>query len=58
MTIKLSRAEKKTAEILASDRSVSLKISKLQTLALRCYPSSPDQNHVRAAYQNLQAQCK
>ena len=41
-------------KILASDASVSLKISKLQTLALRSFPSSPNQKAVIAAYQALQ----
>ncbi|WP_156436068.1 hypothetical protein [Bradyrhizobium pachyrhizi] len=52
--VKLSRTEKKTAAILASEASASLKIAKLQTLALRCYPSSPDQKAVVAAYKALQ----
>lgn len=41
-------------KILASDASVSLKIMKLQTLALRAFPSSPNQNAVIAAYKALQ----
>jgi hypothetical protein len=40
--------------ILKSDDSVALKISKLQTLALRCFASSPNQKTVIAAYQALQ----
>jgi hypothetical protein len=50
-TVKIATAIHK---ILASDATVSLKISKLQTLALRCYPSSPNQKTVTAAYQSLQ----
>jgi hypothetical protein len=44
----------KAKRILASDDDTALKISKLQTVALRCFPSSPVQNAVRAAYQALQ----
>lgn len=39
--------------ILASDAPVSLKISKLQTLALRCFPGSPNQKAAIAAYNAL-----
>ena len=48
------KAETAIKKILASDASVSLKISKLQTLALRQFPSSPNQKAVIAAYKALQ----
>jgi len=41
-------------KILASDASLPLKISKLQNLALRSYPSSPNQKAVIAAYRALE----
>ena len=37
-----------------NDYSISLKISKLQTLALRTFASSPNQKTVIAAYKALQ----
>lgn len=50
---KPNRTEKRTAEILASDASVALKILKLEVLALRCFASSPNQKAVIAAYTAL-----
>jgi hypothetical protein len=41
-------------KILASDLPVARKISKLQILALRAFPSSPFQKAVIAAYQELE----
>lgn len=41
-------------KILASDAPVSLKILKLQNLALRTFPSSPNQKAVIAAYRELE----
>lgn len=41
-------------KILASDASVALKILKLQNLALRQFPSSPNQKAVIAAYHELE----
>jgi hypothetical protein len=49
------RTETAMKRILTSDATVSLKILKLQTLALRTYPSSPNQKSVIAAYRELQA---
>lgn len=40
-------------QIVKRDISNSLKISKLQTLALRCYPSSPAQKMVTDTYKKL-----
>lgn len=45
---------KPLAKILASDLPVERKISKLQILALRCFPSSPVQNAVIAATRELE----
>lgn len=40
-------------KILASDATASLKILKLQNLALRCFPSSLNQKAAIAAYTAL-----
>jgi hypothetical protein len=37
---------RRIAKIAAGSDSLALKVSKLETLALRCYPSSPDQKEV------------
>lgn len=42
------------SRIMARDCSDSLKILKLQVLALRCFPSSPNQKFVIATYRALQ----
>lgn len=49
----MSRVEKKVAEILASGDTDKQKISKLQIVALKAYPSSPDQRTAREAYEAL-----
>jgi hypothetical protein len=49
------KTENAVRKILESDASIALKISKLQTLALRSYPSSPNQKLVIAAYKALQS---
>jgi hypothetical protein len=46
----------KLEKILKSDAPDSLKILKLQVLALRCMASSPRQKEVIAAYKALEAQ--
>lgn len=48
------KVETAIKKILTSDASTALKISKLQTLALRQFPSSPNQKTAIAAYQQLQ----
>ncbi len=50
----MMRVEKAVAKILESDATKQLKISKLQTLALRCFASSPNQKMVTATYEALQ----
>ena len=50
----IMKTETAIAKILNSDASAALKISKLQTLALRTFASSPNQKAVIAAYQKLQ----
>ena len=50
------KTETAIAKILDSDASVSLKILKLQNLALRTFASSPNQKAVITAYKNLQSQ--
>ncbi len=50
------KTETAIARIMRSDASTALKISKLQTLALRTFASSPNQKLVVATYQALQAQ--
>lgn len=53
---KPNATEKKVARILASDLPTARKISQLQILALRSFPSSPNQKYVIAAYTKLQAE--
>lgn len=48
------KVETAISKILASDASATLKISKLQNLALRCFPSSPNQKAAIAAYKALE----
>ena len=50
------KPETKMARILASEASPKLKIMQLQTLALRCFASSPMQKEVVATYKRLMAE--
>jgi hypothetical protein len=50
------KVETAVDRILTRDIPHSLKILKLQNLALRCFPSSPNQKLVVATYQKLQAE--
>ena len=48
------KIEKHISRIVSGEYSNVLKISKLQTLALKCLASSPNQKAVITAYQSLQ----
>ncbi len=54
MSVERTPVERAIEKILSSDTTVQLKISKLQTMALRCFASSPNQKMVIAAYKALQ----
>jgi hypothetical protein len=52
------KIETAIAKILSSEGSTELKILKLQNLALRCFPSSPNQKMAIAAYKALEGATK
>lgn len=53
--MKQNRVERAVTKILESDAPNSLKVLRLQVLALRCMASSPNQRAVIAAYKALEA---